>query len=194
MKLKSTHFFTLLLLSLLAGACTSPPNKTLDLNLPAYKSSQVPSLSLAGIPIYYPARCAVYATDLIGAWVSAKAPEKEVFLFTDINGKSCQGTFEWDVLPLFTTANLWYVGALSCRTCHGPDVQVSYARLDLSAYQGILAGSGRSSSEAKGDDILGNSDWEKSELFAVLDKGEMPPNRPADINPRGPIIYAGISR
>jgi mono/diheme cytochrome c family protein len=159
-----------------------------------YVAAELSQKGFAAISPRAPGACAIRAVDLIGAWVSAKSPEKEAFPFTDITGKACGGTFEGDVLPLFTSANIWYAGALSCRTCHGPDVQISYARLDLSAYQGILAGSGRSSAEANGDDILGGGDWEKSELYKVLNEGEMPPNRPAEVNPRGPIIYAGGSK
>jgi mono/diheme cytochrome c family protein len=143
----------------------------------------------AGIQEAAPEACPVYAIDLIGAWVAAKTPETEAFSFTDINGKTCQATFSADVLPLFSQANLWYTGALSCRTCHGPDVQISYARMDLSSYQGILAGMGRASASEKGDDILGGGNWEQALLYNALSKGQMPPEKPAGVNPKGPLIY-----
>jgi mono/diheme cytochrome c family protein len=143
---------------------------------------------------YTPGKCIVRALDLIAAWVSAKAPEKDAFPFSDASGQMCQGSFSVDVLPLFAQANLWYAGAPSCRTCHSQDVQNSYARLDLSNYQGILAGSGRSSPQEQGENILGNGDWEKSTLYDVLSKGEMPPTRPPDINLRGPLIAAGAPK
>jgi len=148
----------------------------------------------ASSPSYVPGQCTVRALDLIGAWVMAKTPETDAFPFTDLVGNACQGTFTADVLPLFDQSNLWYPGAPSCRTCHGPDVQISYARLNLSDYQGILAGSGRSSADAKGDDILGGGDWEKSDLYSALFHGEMPPNRPANVVPSGPLIKAGVTR
>jgi hypothetical protein len=136
----------------------------------------------------------VYAVDLIGAWVSAQVPEIEPFSFTDTNGNQCQGAFNADVLPLFTQANLWYSGALSCRTCHGPDVEVSYARMDLSSYEGILAGTGRDSADVKGEDILGGNNWEQSDLYDVLSNGEMPPEQPSGLNPKGPLIYVNPSQ
>jgi len=145
-------------------------------------------VSFAGIQPPPPGTCSVHAVDLLGAWVGANVPEKEPFNFTDTNGKQCQGTFDVDVLPLFTQANLWYTGALSCRTCHGPDVEVSYARMDLSSYQGILAGMGRDSAEATGEDILGGNNWQQSDLYDVLSNGEMPPEQPAGLNPKGPLI------
>ena len=136
-------------------------------------------------------KCRVRALDLLGAWAAAKAPETDPFLITDQDGQTCQAVFAADVLPLFSQANLWYTGAPSCRTCHGPDVGISYARLSLSDYAGIMAGSGRSSAQENGEDILGGGDWQKSSLYDVLHGGLMPPNRPADVNPDGPVIYAG---
>jgi hypothetical protein len=138
-------------------------------------------------------RCRVHAVDLLGAWVTAGKPEQESFAFTDATGRACQGTFEADILPLFAQANLWYPGALSCRTCHGADVNTSYARMDLSSYAGILAGSGRESVDKQGDDILGAGQWEDATLFEKLTKGEMPPNGPAGLDPRGPLIAAGAA-
>jgi mono/diheme cytochrome c family protein len=145
----------------------------------------------AAAPSYVRGKCAVRALDLIGAWVAAKTPKDGAFPFSDVHGGACQGTFAADVLPLFTQANLWYAGAPSCRTCHGSDVQISYARLSLSDFEGILAGSGRSSAQEKGEDILGGGDWEKSTLYDVLHSGDMPPNRPVEVNPGGPILSAG---
>jgi hypothetical protein len=49
-----------------------------------------------------------------------------------------RATFE-DVLPLFKS-NLWYSGSLSCISCHSVTLAVS-PELDLSSYEGILAGS-----------------------------------------------------
>src|SRR5215813_3406871 len=51
-------------------------------------------------------KCEVVATDLIGAWVSAGAPETETFTFSDIHGNPCEGTFE-DIHPLFVDNSLW---------------------------------------------------------------------------------------
>lgn len=137
--------------------------------------------------------CQVQAMDLLGAWVDAKSPEKDTFPFTSIDGKTCSGTYPADIAPLFSQANLWYAGALSCRSCHGPDVTLSYARLDLSSFAGIIAGSGRASADKAGEDILGGGEWQKSVLYDVLSKGEMPPARPPGTNPKGPLVYAGTT-
>ena len=76
-------------------------------------------------------QCRVAAVDLLGAWVSAGAPETEPFQFTDVNAQNCESTFE-EVKPLFVDANLWYPGSLSCVSCHSADLTISLAQLDLS--------------------------------------------------------------
>lgn len=175
-------------------ACRSTRKAPVQTSWPRYVSGETTTLSFKGMQPADPKSCLMRSVDLIGAWVTAQTPENDVFPFTDIAGKQCQGTFAADVLPLFTEANFWYSGAISCRTCHGQDISVSYARLDMSTYQGILAGSGRESAETKGDDILGGGNWEQAELYNQLVNGDMPPNRPATVDPKGPLIYAGNSQ
>lgn len=111
--------------------------------------------------------CRVAAVDLIGAWVEAGSSETEAFQFTDVNGWDCEATFA-DVQPLFTNANLWYSGPLSCVSCHSVDLAVSPAELDLSSYEGILAGSRRADDGSKGTDILAAGDWESSLLYQFI--------------------------
>ena len=178
-------------LGLLVSACQGQGTTIKKYNLPKLEPSGQSSISFEGMHSSSQGSCTVRLVELIGAWVSANAPEADPFPFTDVQGNSCQGTFEADVLPAFTQANLWYPGALSCRTCHGPDVQVSYARLDMSSYLGIMAGSSRADVNSKGDDILGGGNWQESTLFEVLSKGEMPPNQPEGLNPMGPFVTAG---
>jgi hypothetical protein len=194
MRTKQILTVLILLTSFLLSSCSALAKKPALTAWPKYASVGLPNLGLEGIHPPTANSCSIYALDLIGAWVNAKSPEKDSFSFTDGNGKACQGTFDADVLPLFTTANLWYAGAPSCRTCHGPDVAVSYARLDLSSYQGIMAGMARESEKSKGDDILGGGNWEKSELYNVLNNGLMPPKRPAGVGPKGPLLAAGSSQ
>jgi hypothetical protein len=119
--------------------------------------------------------CRVAAADLVGAWVSANSPEKDVFQFVDVNGKNCEATFA-DVEPLFNEPNLWSSGSLACVSCHSVDVTISPAQLDLSSYAGIVAGSRRADAESKGTDILGGGNWEKSLLyeFLVTSKADVP--------------------
>lgn len=191
---KKILIVVLLVMSILIVSCAGAAKKPVTREWPVYVQIKQTRLDLAGLKAPAPDGCKVHAVDLIGAWVAASNPEKDAFSFTDVDGKSCQGTFETDVIPLFTTANLWYTGAPSCRTCHGPQVGISYARLDLSSYQGVLAGNGRESASSKGDDILGGGSWEKADLYKVLNAGQMPPNQPSGLDPKGPLVYAGLSR
>jgi len=106
-------------------------------------------------------KCEVVAADLIGAWVSAGAPETEVFPFSDLNGNPCEGTFA-DIHPLFVENSLWYKGAIGCVSCHNPDLTERSGGLDLTTYDAILMGSGRADANAQGEDILGGGTWETS--------------------------------
>jgi hypothetical protein len=194
MKQKLILSILILLLSILVCSCYPYVNNPSLSSWPKYIPAEVSPVSFEGIVPPAPDSCGIHTVDLLGAWVTANVPETDPFPFTDASGKQCQGMFTDDVLPLFSQANLWYSGSPSCRTCHGPDVQVSYARLDLSSYKGILAGSSRDSVDTTGDDILGGGNWEASELYDVLTKGEMPPDRPAEVDPHGPVVYAGSSK
>jgi hypothetical protein len=194
MKIKFTLCGLFLLTSLLASGCYGT-NKTPKLfNLPKYVPVALTSFSLEGIHAPSPQSCNVGAVDLLGAWVTAGSPESDPFDFNDVNGKACQGTFSEDILPLFNQPNLWYPGAISCTSCHSQDVTAAYARMNLSDYQGILAGSGRSSNDTKGEGILGGGQWQDAKLYEVLSKGEMPPNRPAATSPQGLLVSAGKSK
>ena len=174
----------LLLASLLLGGCAPSTSNPQTQAYPKYLPYGSSAISYQNLSAPAENSCQVRTVDLIAAWVNAQAPEQEAFPFTDVNGKDCQGTFDVDILPLFTTANLWYAGALSCRTCHGPDTAVSQAALNLSSYAGIQAGS-------KNGAILG-SDWQSSKLNQVFSTSMMPPNQPAGYNLNGPVIYAGV--
>ena len=138
-------------------------------------------------------KCQVIATDLIGAWVTAKSPETEPFTFTDINGNPCEGTFAVDVQPLFVENSLWYKGAIGCVSCHNSNLSDRSAGLDLTTYQAILLGSGRASdSTAKGADILGGGTWDKSTLYNVLVKqGLVATGHSADSPAATLVVFAG---
>jgi len=191
---KKVLIVILLVLSILIVSCAGAAKKPVTHEWPVYVQIQQARLNLESIKTPPPDGCKVHAVDLIGSWVAVNTPVTDPFSFTDVDGKGCQGTFEVDVLPLFNTANLWYSGAPSCRTCHGPEVEVSYARMDLSSYRGILAGKGRESASSKGEDILGGGNWEEADLYEVLSGRQMPPNQPGGLDPKGPLVYAGISR
>ena len=147
--------------------------------------------------------CKVSAADLIGAWVSAGSPESETFPFNDVNGQPCEGTFANDIQHLFMENQFWYPGAIGCTSCHnaalieqdqsGGEGNKRSGGLDLSSYQGILAGSNRSYAGAKGTDILGGGNWESSLLYDVLlVHGFVPAGHSKDAPPIAPVfIYAG---
>jgi len=145
-------------------------------------------------------KCQVAAVDLIGAWVAAGYPENDTFPFSDVKGMPCEGTFKKDVQPLFLESSLWYPGALACASCHQADLKLAVKNMDLSSYQGIVAGADRANGEPKGTDILGGGDWGKSLLYARLyaPNGQtqtgipaMPLGRPADVPENGPLVFAG---
>jgi hypothetical protein len=137
--------------------------------------------------------CYVSATDLIGAWVTAGSPETEPFPFSAVNGTPCQGTFANDIQHLFVENEFWYQGSIGCVSCHNVDLTDRSGGLDLSSYQGIIAGSNRSYEGAKGTDILGGGDWETSKLHDVLlVQGLVPAGHSPDVDPVAPVfLYAG---
>lgn len=137
--------------------------------------------------------CYVSAADLIGAWVTAGAPENGPFDFKDVNGNPCQGTFKDDVQHLFMENELWYPGAIGCTSCHNADLTDKSGGLDLSSHQGITSGTNRSYAGAKGTDILGGGNWDSSLLHDVLlVHGFDAKGHSKDAPPLAPIfLYAG---
>jgi hypothetical protein len=137
--------------------------------------------------------CYVSAADLVGAWVKAGAPENGLFDFQDVNGDPCQATFANDVQHLFVENELWYPGAIGCTSCHNIELTDKSGGLDLSSYQGIVAGTNRSYAGAKGTDILGGGNWDTSLLHDVLlMHGFVPQGHSKDVPPIAPVfLYAG---
>jgi hypothetical protein len=131
--------------------------------------------------------CQVSATDLIGAWVTAGSPEAEAFPFTDIHGDPCEGIYANDIQPLFVENNLWYESSIGCVSCHNANATDRNAGLDLTSYEGILAG-------AQNKDILGAGNWEASILHDVLlTKGLVATGHSADVPPLAPVyLFAGL--
>ncbi len=156
----------------------------------------VPTISHAPIPALVSqdnsGKCEVPAVGLLGAWVTAGSPESGVFTFNDVDGNPCEGNYADDVRPLFVEANVWYPGSYSCVSCHTADVaKTSAAKLDLSSYQGILAGSQRESAEVSGTDILGGGNWEKSLLYQFTYSRPFAPPGHGETPSTGPIVFAG---
>jgi mono/diheme cytochrome c family protein len=137
-------------------------------------------------------KCAVNAETLLSAWVDAGAPETDSFQFTDLNNLTCQATFA-DVQVLFQEGNLWYTGAPACITCHNSNLTAAAANMDLSSYAGVIAGSRRTSANAKGNDILGGGNWSASKLNDMLFvQQKMPFGRPPGAVPvHGPVVLVG---
>lgn len=156
----------------------------------------IPTIGYAPVPAMEAAdpsgKCKVFAVELMGAWVSAGSPESESFSFSDIDGEQCEGNYNEDVRPLFVDANIWYAGSFSCASCHSPDIAgTSAAKLDLSSYQGILAGSQRPAAEAAGTDILGGGNWEQSLLYEFTYAHPVLPPGHGDNPAAGPVVFAG---
>lgn len=137
--------------------------------------------------------CQVFATDLIGAWVTAGSPETAAFPFTDIHGNPCEGIFANDIQPLFVENNLWYKGSLGCTSCHNAGLTDRSSGLDLSSYHGVMMGTRRvPEATSPGTDILGRGVWEDSLLFDVLvHQGLVPKGHSPDVPPTQLILYAG---
>jgi len=137
-------------------------------------------------------KCQVNAVDLIGAWVSAGTPEIGPFPFTDVNGESCEGRYA-EIQPLFVENSLWKTGALGCTSCHNADLTDRSKGLDLSSYNALLLGSRRvAGSTSKGNELLGNGEWEKSVLYDVLaNQALVPDGHSADVPASTLILFAG---
>ncbi|MCA9899951.1 MAG: c-type cytochrome, partial [Anaerolineales bacterium] len=134
----------------------------------------------------------VYAVELIGAWVNAGAPDGD-FAWTDTDGADHNGSFEADVLPLFTTEDAWFEGSQACTECHFDNSEDSRHEMDLSSYAGIMLG-GDVLSDPPGVAIVIPGDWDASKLRARLRNNRMPPGWEFDIeetNRDGPMIVAG---
>jgi mono/diheme cytochrome c family protein len=169
--------------------------------VPTLLAATMPAPKVGAEAVAATPKCSIAALNLIGAWVSAKYPEKDAFTFTDAKGANCTANFKDDVQKLFVTPNLWYDGAPACTTCHYADVAKATMNMDLSSYAGILAGSHRVNGATKGNDILGGGNWADAllhkMLFAPGGKTEigrpaMPLGRPATVPAEGPVISAGI--
>ena len=149
--------------------------------IPTLIPATLPVMEMDSAPAAASDKCYVAGTDLIGAWVEAGSPESDPFEFTDANGATCEAAFE-DILPLFTQSNLWYSGSLSCSSCHSVSLAVSPAQLDLSSYEGILAGSRRADDAPKGTDILGGGKWKSSLLYQFIAEAKDVPGHDAALS------------
>ncbi|HFC11673.1 MAG TPA: hypothetical protein ENJ56_02420 [Anaerolineae bacterium] len=132
------------------------------------------------------AGAAAKAVDLLGAWVSANAPEKDSFEYEGVDGKMYQGHFDEDILPLFTTNGVWFDNSPACSSCHFANSEESAHEMNLTTYAGILAGADVLE-DPPGVSILGQAtpgegefNWGEAKLRHRLRDNRMPPGFPFD--------------
>ena len=168
-------------------------------NVPIVERTPIPTLipvDLAVIQLPAPEtefnKCEVKASDLIGACVSAGTPDEQPFPFNDSNGQPCEATYADDIQELCVENSLWYPSAAGCVSCHNSELTARSAGLDLTTYKAMQMGSGRADANAKGTDIFGGGDWEKSKLFTLLTtQGMTAKGHSADVSSNDFILYAG---
>jgi len=137
---------------------------------------------------------AIKAVDLLGAWVGEGAP-KNGFTYTDMSGNAILGSFDADILPLFTTDGIWGADTAACSSCHTGNTEDSLHEMDLTSYEGMMKG-GDVLSHPPGVPLFGQSqvgasdyDWDHSKLRGRLRNNRMPPGVEFDIteeNRNGP--------
>ena len=117
---------------------------------------------------------------LLEAWVKDGAPNG-AFAYTDLSGNSANGTFNTDILPIFTTDEVWGEDTAACTSCHFDGTEDSSHEMDLSSYAGLMAG-GDVISKAPGVPLFGQSkigatdyDWGHSKMKGRLRNNRMPP-------------------
>ncbi|MBI5965261.1 MAG: hypothetical protein HY863_17415, partial [Chloroflexi bacterium] len=183
MKRKIILLLTILMGSVLIGACasgalpTAPPTEPPTATAVPPTATSAPEVAVSNTA----PGAAVKAVDVIAAWVNGGAPESDPFDYTGVDGNIYQGTFEADILPLFTANGVWYEGSQACTGCHFANSENSYHEMDLTSYQGIVTGAD-SISAPPGVSILGASevgqtdfDWDHSKLRSRLRNNRMPP-------------------
>lgn len=183
--------FAGLVILLLSSCYSYGPRDRLFTPVPTLIPAEAPDPLQRAVSASVVIRCPVRPVDLLGAWVQAGIPDAETFQFSAENGDTCTANFIEDVQQVFSESNLWFEGSPSCVSCHYSNLEASFQQMDLSSYEGILAGSQRASSEEQGNDILGAGNWEESRLYYMLINRLMPLGRPADSPEKGPVIFAG---
>ncbi|MBT7016614.1 MAG: hypothetical protein HN965_10120, partial [Anaerolineae bacterium] len=96
--------------------------------------------------------CELNGVGVISTWVESGAPETDAFTYGDADL-----TFERDVLPFFTEANMWFDGSQACTGCHFDHSENSYHEMNLGSYEGLMSG-GDVLSEPPGVPLFGQSE------------------------------------
>ncbi len=134
----------------------------------------------------------VRAVDLIADWVDAGAPEIDAF-------GDYGGTFDANVLPLFTEDGAWFEGSQACTGCHFDNCENSYHEMDLSIcrHHGRRRRAFRAARCAdSGQSEVGATDydWDHAKMKERLRNNRMPPGWDFDIteeNRDGPLVAHG---
>ena len=173
-------------------------HKTLTSGVAALAVSAVVAAAPASAEIAEDTPGAAKAVELIGAWVGAGAPNG-AFTYTDLSGNKADGTFNADILPLFTQDDIWGDGLPSCASCHSGITEESLHEMDTTSYAGLMAGAD-SLGNPPGVSLFGESkpgagdfDWGHSKMKQRLRDNRMPPGIEFDIteaNRDGPCLDA----
>ena len=84
---------------------------------------------------------AMPGTEYYFANVSAEAVERGLAAVDEADRHLIvTGTFDDDILPLFTEADVWFEGSEACTDCHYDNSEDSRHEMDLSSYAGIMLG------------------------------------------------------
>ena len=139
------------------------------------------------------------AVDLMKMWVNAGAPNG-AFTYKDLSGNDAKGSFDADIMPLFTTNAIWGDDTLACTSCHMGNTEESLHEMDLTSYEGMMKG-GDVLSSPPGVPLFGQSKvgatdykWDNSKMRHRLRDNRMPPGIEFDIteeNRDGPIVLHG---
>jgi len=92
-------------------------------------------------------------------------------------------SFAEDVLPLFTTDNLWFVGAAACDAAGCHTGAGSAHDLDMGSYAGVILGA-----DLGAEPILVPGDWSASPLRARMRNNRMPWNVSVFVPRDGPAV------
>ncbi|MCP5096847.1 MAG: hypothetical protein GY943_14955, partial [Chloroflexi bacterium] len=166
----------------------------------AAEETEMGETAVEYIVVTMEAGAAAKAVDLLGAWVEAGAPETDAFNYTGRDGDTYQGFYAIDIQPLFSNQDIWFDGSRACDSCHFANNAASAHEMDLSSYEGVIAGADVVE-DPPGVSILGESepgagdyDWGHSKLRERLRNNRMPPGWEFDIteeNRDGPTLDIG---
>jgi len=105
---------------------------------------------------------------IVEAWINDGAPNGD-FSYTPSVGAAVTKNFATDILPLFTTAELWAPGTEACNAAGCHNGEGGAHDLDMGTYAGIIAGA-----DGGAEPIVVAGDAEASSLRGRLRNNRMP--------------------